>query len=351
MVHPGPDLGFSVHDVFTGWQEALRGLGVEVAGYNLNDRLIFYSSALIDTGRKDEHGAPIVRQAMTQEQAFLAASQGLSHALYSGWPDVVLFVSAFFMTERIFRLIKARGHKIIILHTESPYQDDDQLARGNLADLNLLNDPVNLDKFRETGPAEYQHHCYRPSVHHPRAGPLDPELASDFAFVGTAFKSRIDFFSQLDLDGLDVFLAGNDWGKLDVNSPLARYIATGAGNEADCLDNEQAAEVYRNSRMGLNFYRQESEDSWDGRAYAIGPREIEMAACQLPFIRDPRAEGDEVFSMLPVFRSPEEASDQLRYWISHDREREKIAVQAREAIADRTFENSARRLLRMIENL
>lgn len=39
MVHPGPD--FSVHDldVFTGWQEAFQELGVEVAAYNLNDRL------------------------------------------------------------------------------------------------------------------------------------------------------------------------------------------------------------------------------------------------------------------------------------------------------------------------
>lgn len=38
MVHPlsGPD--FSVHDVFTGWREALQELGAEVAVYNTNDR-------------------------------------------------------------------------------------------------------------------------------------------------------------------------------------------------------------------------------------------------------------------------------------------------------------------------
>jgi hypothetical protein len=38
VVQPGPD--FSVHDVFTGWVEALRGQGAEVATYNLNDRLL-----------------------------------------------------------------------------------------------------------------------------------------------------------------------------------------------------------------------------------------------------------------------------------------------------------------------
>jgi hypothetical protein len=38
MVHPGPD--FSVHDVYAGWYEALQKLGCQVAGYNLNDRLL-----------------------------------------------------------------------------------------------------------------------------------------------------------------------------------------------------------------------------------------------------------------------------------------------------------------------
>lgn len=33
LVHPGPD--FSVHDVFTGWQEGLKEAGVEVASFNL----------------------------------------------------------------------------------------------------------------------------------------------------------------------------------------------------------------------------------------------------------------------------------------------------------------------------
>src|SRR5207244_9418884 len=98
----------------------------------------------------------------------------------------------------------------VILHTESPYQDEEQLMRGQLADLNLLNDPANLDKFRQHAPTEYMPHAYRPGVHHPRTGPLNPELAADLAFIGTAFKSRIEFFSAMNLAGLDVLLGGND---------------------------------------------------------------------------------------------------------------------------------------------
>jgi hypothetical protein len=34
LVHPGPD--FSVQDVYIGWYEALKELGVEVVPFNLN---------------------------------------------------------------------------------------------------------------------------------------------------------------------------------------------------------------------------------------------------------------------------------------------------------------------------
>lgn len=337
-----------MHDVYTGWLEGLREIGVQAEGFNLNDRLIFYSTALMETGTKDEEGRPIVRQAMTQDQAFVMARQGLSHALYTFWPDVVLFISAFFMTAGTFDLIRQRGHKIVILHTESPYQDDEQLMRGEMADLNLINDPTNLSKFRALGPAEYQHHCYRPAVHHPRDEPLNPSTAADLSFIGTAFESRIQFFESMNLAGLDVLIAGNDWGKISPASPLAPFIGTGLGNP-DCVDNTQTASIYRHSRMGLNLYRLESEEEWGGRGWAMGPREIEMAACGLPFLRDTRPEGDDILHMLPTFRNPVEASEKLRWWLKHDREREKIAEQAREAIADRTFVNSAKRLVQRLD--
>jgi len=121
ICHPGPD--FSVADVYAGWTEGLKEMGCEVAGYNLlpNDRLIFYSLALIDSGEEDETGHPIVRQAMTQEQAFAAAMQGLSHACYTFWPDAILFISGFFLNAATYELLRSRKHKLVILNTESPY--------------------------------------------------------------------------------------------------------------------------------------------------------------------------------------------------------------------------------------
>jgi hypothetical protein len=225
--------------------------------------------------------------------------------------------------------------------------------RAQLADLVLLNDPVNLDRFREVTDAEYMPHAYRPSVHYPRRGPRDPAKASDLVFVGTAFKSRIELFEAMDFGAADVLIGGNDWGKLAASSPVARFVGTPLG-EADCVDNAQATELYRHAKMGLNYYRREAEDTWTGEAWAMGPREIEMAATELFYLRDPRGEGDEVFKgILPTFSGPAEASEQLAWWLDPVRDglRERRAVHARAAIADRTFENNARRFLQLAEEL
>ena len=214
----------------------------------------------------------------------------------------------------------------------------------------MLNDPANLRLYDEWAiPAMYMPHAYRPAVHYPRTVPLEDPI--DFTFIGTCFKSRLEFFERLDLAGIDALIAGNDWGKIPETSPLVPYIGTGL-TDADCVHNADTADLYRRSAMGINFYRRESEDEHLGDVgIAMGPREVEMAACNLCFLRDPREEGDKLLHMLPTFASPEDASEQLRWWLANPVEREEAARRAREAVRDRTFVNNARRLLRALEEL
>lgn len=341
VVAPGPN--FSVADVHAGWVEALTELGEQVAVYNLDSRLTFYDAAVLDTGRKGPDGQSQFRKALSTEDAIQLAANGLLSACYQWWPQVVLVVSAFFVPIGMLDLLRARGHRVVLVHTESPYQDDEQLERATHADVNLVNDPTNLEWFRALGPAAYMPHAYRPSVHHP--GPPDPDLACDLAFVGTGFESRIRFFEQMDLDGLDVLLAGN-WQQLAEDSPLRKYLA----HDADqCLDNEQTASVYRSARASINLYRREAERPELSAGWACSPREIELAATGCFFLRDPRPEGDELLPTLPRFDGPEQASRQLRWWLAHDTERGRAAAKAREAVADRTFEANAKRLLSLLD--
>jgi hypothetical protein len=74
-----------------------------------------------------------------------------------------------------------------------------------------------------------------------------------------------------------------------------------------------------------------------------------MAAVGAFFLRDPRPEGDALFPMLPTFTTPGEAADQLRWYLAHPDARETAAAKAREAVADRTFDSNAARLLRLLD--
>jgi spore maturation protein CgeB len=341
--HPGPH--FSVHDLYEGWTEALRGLGEQVFTFNLGDRISFYSAAYIEVpGVIDEQGRPAMRKALDRDSALAMAAHEIIRPAFLGWPDVVLLISAFWYPPYLLDVMRGRGMQVVLLHTESPYQDGEQLERAAHADINLINDPVNIEAYRDLAPAEYMPHAFRPSVHYP-ALPGSVEKW-DFSFIGTGFPSRVRFFEAMDLDGLDVKLDG-PWLDLPEGSPLRDWTATSLEG---CVDNADTAEIYRQSRTSLNFYRRESEDDHAGQGWAMGPREVELAACGTWFTRDPRPESDELFPMLPSFTSPEEASDQIRWALAHPDEREKAAGRAREAVAGRTFEANAKRLLQLLDN-
>jgi spore maturation protein CgeB len=336
--HPGPH--FSVHDVYEGWVEGLRDAGEQVFTFNLGDRLSAHDASMVEeTAISENNGHKAFRKQYTREQAIQLAAHSILETAMLCWPQVILLVSAFFTPPYLLDVLRGRGMKVVLVHTECPYQDDEQLERAAHADVNLLNDPVSLPRYQALGvPAAYVPHAWRPSVHYP--APPGTRPVHDLAFVGTGFPSRVRFFSEMNLKGLKVKVAGPwqdplEWADFD---------------HEDCVDNAETAAIYRASRCGINFYRREGETAWDGRGVACGPREVEMAAAGLFFLRDPRPESDELFPMLPSFTGPGDASEKLRWWLARDGRRSEAARQARAAVQDRTFANHARKLLATLGN-
>ena len=255
---------------------------------------------------------------MDKEDAVVASMQGLTHDLYSVWPHMVFFVSAFFTPAWVLDLIRQRRHKLVILHTESPYQDDEQLMRAQYANLNLLNDPSNIEEYAHLAPAMYMPHAYDPDIHYP--GSVKKDL--EFSFIGTMFDSRKVFFEKLlteftatELDSMKIAMGGAGWDgpHLD-DSFLLQYL--GHPREV-AVDNSEVADTYRRTKVGINFYRRESEAGHLGEGWAIGPREVEMAACGIPWLRDSRGESDELFGdILPTYHTAQEAAGLLRLYLN-----------------------------------
>lgn len=333
MVEPGPN--FSVADVHRGWRNALSREHA-VVNYNLADRLTFYSEAHMEA----PDGEWI--RSVDNETAVRLAMQGVEAAAMRWWPEVVIFTSAFYVSPDQLDLFRSRGMKVVVLHTESPYEDDRQLKVAPHADLNVLNDPTNLDTFEVVSRAVYLPHSYDPDVHSP--GPAVADLKSDVCFVGTGYPSRIEFLEAVDWSGLDVILAGN-WQALDDDSPLAPFVLH---DREACWANEEAVDLYRSAKLTFNLYRSEANLPSLSDGWSLGPREVEVAAVGTMCLRQPRGEGDEVFPMLPTFTTPDELGELCRWWATHDNERTEAAAAAREAVAGWTFDRRAEQLLELL---
>lgn len=337
VVHPGPH--FSVADVYTGLIAGLKANGCDVGVLNLDDRIEFYTRAHIENDKGE------FDKAFSPDAAFEMAAAGLEVMCYEWWPDIVIVVSGFFIPPKVWGVLSRRPHHVVYWATESPYEDDRQGRPGRYVDTVVLNDPTNLDQFRaEINPnTHYFPHSYDPLIHRP--GPAIPDMVCDFSFVGTGFPSRVDFFEAVDWTGIDVVFGGN-WRLLDDSSPLVPLLAH---ERLHCMDNATTADLYRSSRASANLYRKEHSDEAHADGWAMGPREVELAACGTFFLREPRPEGDDLFPMLPTFTESDEFADKLRWWLNHPSLAQDVAAAARAAIADRTFTNTAARLLRVVE--
>jgi spore maturation protein CgeB len=338
VVHPGP--AFSVSDVYRGIVRGLRANGVTVGEVNLGDRLTLFEGAHLERNPGE------FTHALSRDDAVKLTANTLKADCYDMWPDLVIVVSGFFITAEVWGALNFKPHHTVFWGTESPYEDAQQGQAARYVDTVILNDPTNLDSYRAdiNERTYYLPHSYDPEIHHP--GPPEPVLASDFCFVGTGFPSRVEFFEKVDWSGLTVRMAGN-W-QVDDDCPLRPYIMSVPG---DCLDNEDTVRLYRSAKVNANLYRKEVNEGGTAEGWAIGPREVELAATESFFLREPRPEGDALFPMMPTFTTPVEFSDALRWWLAHPDERASAAARARAAIADRTFTNTAAELLRLVDGV
>jgi spore maturation protein CgeB len=318
LVEPGP--AFSVVDVCDGLEVGLRANGADVARLNLGDRLTFYSEAKIERDG-------VLAHAFSDSAAIMMAAKSIEVACYEFWPDVIVIVSGFFIPPELWAVLARRPHHVVLWCTESPYEDDRQGRPARYADTVVLNDPANLAQFiDEINPRTfYFPHSYDPVKHHP--GVADPDLVCDFAFVGTGFESRMAFFEQVNWDGIDARFGGN-WQQVADDSPLLPMLMHPRG---ECMDNVDAARLYRSAKVTANLYRKEASEGGHAHGWAMGPREVELAACGSFFLREPRGEGDDLFPMLPTFTTPAEFEAQLRWWLAHPAERAEAAEAARVA--------------------
>jgi hypothetical protein len=311
-----------------------------VASFSTSNRLAALSRAKISENDDGEY-RPLFP---SYESTVHVINEMLMGQTFGFRPDLIVVTSGFFTTDIWLKVARNQGYKVCAVMTEQPYELSRELWLAEHVDHVALNDPTHIDAFRERCPnVWYRPHAYDPDMHHARGRTDD----LDAVWIGTAYKSRIKFMEQVEWPDDAKILFGGNWSALeDAPSPLRRFLIDQTADES-CVLNGHTADLYRRACMSWNTYRKEAEndDPTLADGWAMGPREVELAACGTFFARESRAEGDELFPMLPIVDTPQELGDVLAWSMENPELRQAAALKAAEAVADRTFDRSAAELL------
>jgi len=301
-----PPATFSVAEMARGYRDALRRAGHDVAEYVMADRIAYHRRA--STGQNDR-------------LAWRNASETILQAAIYHRADLVLFVCPLSFHPIALELLEWGGFTIAALHTESPYQDQEQIAWNRHAKhLHVCtHERVSAERYGWT----YLPHAFDPAVHQPVAP--DPAEATDVLFVGTGFTERIALLEAIDWTGINLRLQGGVW-ELAEDSPLRPFYRDGF------LTNTELPRLYASAKVCINPHRYHAD------AVSLNPRAYELAACGVFQITDGRNDGS-LFSRLMVrYGSAEDLGRKIRHYLDHPEERQQHAEVLQQAVQAETFD-------------
>jgi spore maturation protein CgeB len=345
LVHPGA--AFSVHDVYVGYEQALRDLGHDIVAYRLQNRLWRTRSWLRYVWKHTDH-AENVPKPTAADFTYWASREMLERALRHD-VDIVLIVSACYVHPDNIEILHKAGLRVGLILTESPYRDDLQELIVRLGHIAWTNDRGSLEVLRTANPNTfYLPTGFNAAVHQPGTAWLDPPT-HDVVFVGAGFAERVAFLEAIDWTGINLGLYGS-WPKKRVRatSPIAPFV------HDEIIANEVTTALHQHATIGLNFYRTSKALIEDighvPQGESMNPRAYELAACGTFQLSEWRPEVEEVFGdAVPTFRTADELSDLIRYYLAHDAERQEKAAAARERVQGHSYHQRAAQVLDDLE--
>lgn len=314
IVFVWPVVRMSIWDVAKGHRKALgKALGEDnIKDFHLDKRTALFVKMLAEVFGRDE--------ALVGKMATEAV---LPEALYHNADAVLIFSGLNFHPAGLWLLEKCQVPTSVIF-TESPYEDDQQYEWASTSNsLQVMtNDRFSAEKFGW----DYLPHAYDPDVHYP-GPPNDVFPQHDVVIVGSGWPERQQFLEKVDWTGINLGIYGM-WPGIKDGHPFEKFYTQGN------IRNEDTAQLYRNSKICLNFHR----GSTTGRS--MGPRAVEIAACGAFQLSDPREELLQVFEQsVPTFETPDDLSAAIRHFLADPLARTTLAKEAHSRVGAHTFDS------------
>lgn len=350
VIHPGQN--HSTSDVFDGVCAGLEWAGVQVEPFAWGETLRPFTALA--------HVA-IEHEAFTDEQAqhlhefcmYVASAESISVALACDVDAVVVVNGLMFPPSRV-SILRSLGIPVACYGTESPYFDKHEREIAPFYTHWFTNERTSVNRFSDIVPCSYLPHAWNPKMHAQVA--YDATKQCDLTFIGGGFPERKELLRAVDWEGIDHTIHGTLWG-IDLTAERgASDFARGDRWTEGAVPNEMTSAWHRSAKIALNLHRKmgyiEEGDSVAPGSESLGPRAYEIPAVGgFMLCDDERAEIFEVLGeAAATFRAwdSKSLSRELRYWLTHDSERERTQRAQHEAIAPHHWGNRARQILETI---
>src|SRR5262245_56836825 len=223
LVKPGAE--FSISDVARGYHRALLAGGHQVGVFDLTARLHYHARAVGDRWKDD-------LRAVSQQASEMIPVEAMKHGA-----DLVVIVSALVFHPIGLVLLRRCGFPMVVVMTESPYDDADQAewATAYPEALICTHEATSAARYGWT----YLPHAYDPAIHRPAPATGPP---CDVLMLGSGWAERVALLEAIDWTGIRLRLLGL-WPTIGRDSVLGRYYEPG------CVDNTAAPGLYASAAI------------------------------------------------------------------------------------------------------
>ncbi|MCL6603768.1 MAG: glycosyltransferase [Paenibacillus sp.] len=251
--------------------------------------------------------------------------------------------------------IRNLGIPTAIWFVDDPYFTEDTSVICRFYDHVFTHELGCVDFYRALG-VESVHYlplCVNTKMFYPRR--TGPQYQYDIVFIGNAFFNRTELFDQLApfLSRKKTLIAGGFWERLTTYDKLSPFISHGF------IPPGETANYYSGAKIVINIHRpwgagQDNRNTFELPSRSINPRTYEINACgtmQLTDIRDDLGNFYRPGYDLDTFGSAEELQSKIEYYLTHEKERRRLALRGlHTTLKNHTFTARLPQLLDVIAN-
>ncbi|NWL88834.1 MULTISPECIES: CgeB family protein [unclassified Paenibacillus] len=255
-------------------------------------------------------------------------------------PDLVLVLDGMDLPVEQIDGVRALGIRTAIWLTDDPYYTDMSTKIAPHYDYVFTLERNCVDIYRALGCPNVYYLPFAAYVGHYRPTLTRSAIRRQISFIGSAYWNRIEFLRPI-IGGLmeqGLMINGIWWDRLPEYSQYPDRIEIGKW-----MGPVETSEVYSGTKIVINMHRSAFDETVNNNtarveALSLNPRTFEISACgtlQLVDIREDLASFYKPGVEIETFSSSDELMDKVNYYLSHEKERQQIALRALE----RTFSN------------